>query len=194
MIRVVSIDDHRLFSQGLKAIMDAEAGIELVGAYEDGSMLAEIIQRDKPDVVLLDVHLPSKSGVAIAKEIKSISTDIKVIMLSMDVDQVFIERLESIAVEAYVAKDIEANDLLSLIRDVYAGEVFDLSVLNYAGSKLVNVLVDEFNLTERELEVYEYIEKGYNSEEIADILYRSVWTIRTHRKNIRQKLKMKKGR
>lgn len=191
MISVVSIDDHCLFYQGLKAILDKESDLDLVAGYENGNDIHEIVQHDAPDVILLDVHLPGKSGISIAEKIKHIAPAIKVIMLSMEVELLFIEKLESIGVEAYVSKYIGASDLLDLIRAVNAGETFPLSVLHHAGAKIPNLLTEEYCLTERELEVYEYTERGFSSEEIAKILFRSVWTIRTHRKNIKQKLKMK---
>lgn len=189
MIKIISIDDHRLFFEGLKAIIEKEADLDLINGFENSIDLIEVAELN-PDILLLDVHLPGKSGIQLAKEFKSKYPHIKIILLSMEVDFSYIHELEDLGVEAYISKEIESEQLLETIRSVYAGKVFTPSTPSLPTS---NVLSESFNLTEREIEIYEFIKKGFTNPQIAEQLNLSIWTVKTHRKNIKQKLNIKQG-
>lgn len=193
MIKLVSIDDHRLFYEGLKALLDRAEDMQLINSYDNGMNIAAILSQDKPDIILLDIHLPIKSGITIAREIKTLSASVKIIMLSLEVNYAFVHDLKSIGVEAYVSKEIDADGLLQLIRDVWEGKVYDYHVQVVSSVDKPHILSEEFHLTEREIEVYEYIRRGFTNQYIADVLNRSVLTIMTHRKNIKQKLRIAQG-
>lgn len=193
MIRLISIDDHRLFYEGLKALIDKESDICLVNGYDNGIQIEKILADDKPDIILLDVHLPVKSGIRIAKEIRELNSNIKIIILSLEVDYAFANDLKAIGVEAYVSKEIDAGGLLDLIREVWKGKKFEFQVPSVSNNDKSMILSEEFKLTDREIMVYEYIKRGYTNQDIADALCRSVMTIMTHRKNIKQKLRIAQG-
>ncbi len=193
MIKIISIDDHLLFFEGLKAIMEKEQEISLSNGYKKELNIPQMIESDKPDIILLDVHLPGKSGIALAKEIKNEYPAVKIIMLSMEVDNTYLHELEATGIEAYISKEIEANQLLKIIRDVYNGNTFYLNDSVSIPNPTTDILSDNFNFTEREIEIYEYIKKGLTNQHIADLLYLSIWTVKTHRKNIKQKLSIKNG-
>lgn len=188
MIRLISIDDHKLFSDGLEAIISREKDMLFLKRCQDGGDIISLLSEYDPDIILLDMYLPQKSGIAIAKEIKDMHPAIKVIILSLEVSRVFVSELEEIGVDAYISKELDAEELLAAIRKVYAGEKIygnDSTI----SSSLEDVLTKDFGLTNRELQIYYYIRNGKSSQEIAEILNRSLMTILTHRKNIRQKIK-----
>lgn len=189
MIKIISIDDHRLFFEGLKAIMEKEEDLLLLNGFEKNIKIEEIADL-LPDILLLDVHLPGKSGIQLAKEFKSTHPEIKIILLSMEVDFSYIHELNEIGVEAYVSKEIETSQLLETIREVHKGSMFfPISPT----LPTTNVLSESFNFTEREIEIYEFVKKGFTNPQIAEKLHLSIWTVKTHRKNIKQKLNIKNG-
>ena len=189
MIKIISIDDHRLFFEGLKAIIEKEGDLSIINGFDKSIDVIEVAEGN-PDILLLDVHLPGKSGIQLAKEFKSKYPHIKIILLSMEVDFSYIHELEDLGVEAYVSKEIETEQLLETIRSVYSGKVFHPSTPSLPTS---NVLSESFNLTKREIEIYEFIKKGFTNPQIAEQLNLSIWTVKTHRKNIKQKLNIKDG-
>ncbi|NLN32348.1 MAG: response regulator transcription factor [Flavobacteriaceae bacterium] len=189
MIKIISIDDHRLFFEGLKAIIEKEGDLSIINGFDKSIDVIEVAEGN-PDILLLDVHLPGKSGIQLAKEFKSKYPHIKIILLSMEVDFSYIHELEDLGVEAYISKEIETEQLLETIRSVYSGKVFHPSTPSLPTS---NVLSESFNLTKREIEIYEFIKKGFTNPQIAEQLNLSIWTVKTHRKNIKQKLNIKDG-
>ena len=189
MIKIISIDDHRLFFEGLKAIIEKEGDLSIINGFDKSIDVIEVAEGN-PDILLLDVHLPGKSGILLAKEFKSKYPHIKIILLSMEVDFSYIHELEDLGVEAYISNEIETEQLLETIRSVYSGKVFHPSTPSLPTS---NVLSESFNLTKREIEIYEFIKKGFTNPQIAEQLNLSIWTVKTHRKNIKQKLNIKDG-
>jgi len=192
MIRIISIDDHRLFGDGLRAIIKQAPHMIMVNVYDNGMDITSIVEKDRPDIVLLDISLPGVSGISIAETIKKRYRGIRVIMLSMLYDDSIAKKLHAIGVEAYISKEIESDKLIEVIEGVYNGEQYYLAntELNPA---TVQILTENFQLTAREIEIVELIKQGKSNQEIADMLHRSVFTITTHRKNINQKLKSKLG-
>ena len=187
MIKIISIDDHRLFFEGLKAIMEREKDLILINGFEK-NFKVDTITAQQPDILLLDIHLPGKSGIQLAKEFKSENPKIKIILLSMEVDFSYTHELHDIGVEAYISKEIETSQLLKTIRDVHTGSIVFPSSPTLHTS---NILSESFNLTEREIEIYEFVKKGFTNPQIAEELHLSIWTVKTHRKNIKQKLNIK---
>src|SRR5690606_2415310 len=192
MIRLVIIDDHRLFVDGIKAILQNESGIKLVNGYDDSVDIHKMLDDDKPDVVVVDMYMPRKSGIMLSREIKSYIPKVKFILLSMEVDSLFVAELESIGVEAYLSKELDASKLIDAIKRVYAGEVI-YQATSLLSTEWPDVLSDDFHLTDREIEVLEYIKRGKTNKEIAELTNRSVWTIMTHRRNIRNKIRLLRG-
>lgn len=193
MIKIISIDDHKLFFEGLNAILEKEHDLFLMNGYDKIDVLNEFLKDEKPDIILLDVYLQGKSGITLAKEIKSIFPHIKIIMLSMEVDSTYLHELAAIGVNAYLSKELEAHQLLEVIRETYSGKTFSFDHPTISQTSKSEILSDSFHLTEREIEVLEYIKKGFTNQTIAEVLHRSIWTIKTHRKNIKQKLNIKSG-
>ncbi len=188
MIKLVCIDDHQLFAEGLNSLIAKEKDILLLESYRQVENMASIIRKHRPDIILLDIYLSDRSGISLAKEVKAFYPDTKIIMLSMEVNPVFSEELQQIGVEAYISKEISAEDLCAIIRMIYNGDSF------WEGSTRKNTIIQiaagAYNLTDREIEIYRYILMGKSSKEIAATLNRSVLTIKTHRKNIKNKIRI----
>ncbi len=188
MIKLVNIDNHRLFSDGLHALLASETDMVLLQRYSDGNHIRAMLNQHEPDIILLDMYLNERSGISIAKEIKQLRQQAKIIILSLEVNQAFFAELKEIGVEGYISKELDAEDFIAVIRKVFEGEIiYGDEKTQHSSSE--TIMKNDFGLTDRELEIYKLIKEGKSSQEIAEILFRSVMTIRTHRKNIRQKLK-----
>jgi len=192
-IRVLIADDHHIVRSGLHALLETEEGIEVVGEASDGVYAVDLTQQLSPDVLLLDLVMPRKNGIEVIEEVRhsGVSTRILVLTSFSDDDRVFA------AIKAgalgYLLKDSSTQELIQAIHDVYNGE----SSLHPA---IARKLILELNrpipllpktedpLTERELDVLLCIARGFTNQEIANTLFISDRTVRTHVSNIFSKL------
>lgn len=188
MIKLLSIDDHKLFYQGLEAIFAPREDMLILQGYDQGVLWSQFSVH-LPDVVLLDMYMPNLSGITVAKQIKKRFPYIKIIMLSLEVSALYLNELKALGIEGYLSKNIDTEELVDAVRAVYSGELV-YHVQTVTPVKAIEVLRNDFGLTTRELEIYELVRQGRSSKEIAEELSRSILTVNTHRKNIRQKLKL----
>lgn len=191
-ITILLIDDHRLFGEGVTTLLNAEPDMQVYAHLEDGLNMHDILQSQTIDLLLMDINLPTKSGITLAEEVKQQTPGQKVICLSMLYETNIAKKLELLGVEGYLPKEISGQELIRSIRQVMQGQ----SVYHqhqHISSSFVQVWQNNFNLTAREIEILSLIKAGKSSQEIANTLHRSVFTIDTHRKNIIQKLGLKNG-
>ncbi|MDN3594927.1 response regulator transcription factor [Zunongwangia endophytica] len=189
-INLVLVDDHSLFTEGIMQILDPLEDLQVIANFRDGETMLQSDEIHKADVLLLDINLPGNSGISIAKKMKPYFGSLKIICLSMLFEENIRQKLTKIGVAGYLPKFVNTIELIEAIIKVAEGE----KVFYEEKSKAVNnikVWTTDFKLTKRELEILQLIKEGKTTKEIADLLFRSQFTIETHRKNMIRKLNLK---
>lgn len=194
--RILLIDDHRIFNDGLKSLLNEQPDLMVCGQVFQAREALPIVQRTRPDLVLLDVNLRGVNGIDLGKTILSHSAGVRVLMLTMYNQPKLLEEAQRAGLHGYLLKDATTPVLLMAIRSVLVGKSYFESVLADTFEPPADPFGDEFarrlNLTFRELEVVRLIRAGLSSEQIAARIHLSVETVKTHRKNIHFKLGIKK--
>ena len=192
-IRVLIVDDHAVVRSGLRRVLDAEPDIEAVAEAADADRAVFEAIEHKPDVVLLDVSMPGKSGIEGIPALLQAVSETKVLMLSMQDDPHYLREAFAAGASGYVLKEAADTEVVDAVRAVAAGERYVHPAL---GAKLVQVEADERRradedpLSDREREVLRLLALGHTNQEIAKMLYISVRTAETHRAHIMQKLRL----
>lgn len=191
-IRLLIADDHVLFNDGVKEILASERDFFVVGQVFSGTELMEQLPLQKPDIVLLDINMPGKSGIELAEIISKQYPHISVIMLTMYSDRRFVLECKRMEVKGYLLKNASKEKLINAIRNVIIGDNYYDPVLD--GQKNIHQddeFIKKFSLTKRELEIIKLVKENYTAQEIAEMLFLSVFTVETHRRNINLKLNVK---
>ncbi len=190
-IRVLVVDDHAVVRAGLRRVLDAEPDIETVGEAANADRAVFEAIEHKPDVVLMDVMMPGKSGIEGMPALMQAVPDTKVLILSMQDDPRYVQEAFDAGASGYVLKEAADTEVVAAVRAVAAGEHYVHPVL---GARLVEAAAAERKraavdpLSEREREVLRLLALGHTNQEIAKLLYISVRTAETHRAHIMQKL------
>ena len=194
VIRVVVVDDQRLFTRGLSGLVDMLDGLEVVGVAYDGAEGVALCRKEEPDVVLMDISMPNMDGIGATREIKDLLPQTAVIILTgHEEDEHLFEGIKAGA-QGYLLKDSDLDDLSRAIRTVHAGDTIiapDLAqkMLNtFQAPKSGGSRVGPPPLTERELEVIRALAQGMSDRQIARSLGISEKTVRNHTSNIYRKL------
>jgi len=198
MIRVVIVDDHDLVRAGIRAILEQDPLFEVVGETGDGQDAIRLVTRTRPDVVLMDVHLPGGIGGLEATEaIVRDTPEVRVIILTQYENREYIRRALRIGARGYLLKRSVADQLKDAIRTVHAGQRYlhpsvadELVDLVTTGRSIDEAEDDYDRLTPREKQVFKLLAEGKTSREISKYLTISLKTAMTHRTNIMEKLNM----
>jgi DNA-binding NarL/FixJ family response regulator len=183
-IRILSVEDHPVFRQGLATIIATEPDMILVGQAANGTEAIEQFRRHRPNITLMDLRLPGRNGTDVLIAIRGEFPDARVIMLSSSDTDGEIQRALRSGAAAYVLKSLPLDALLDVIRSVHAGR-------RHVPADVAAVLAEhlgEEDLTSRELEVLALIRDGYKNKQIADRLSISENTVNFHIKNLVDKL------
>lgn len=194
-IRILVVDDHAIVREGLKALLGLHSDIDVVAEAESGMECLEIIEKISLDMVLMDLKMPGIDGIQATRLLKEHKPLIKVILLTNYDEEEYVREAIRVGSDGYILKNINKGNLPKLIRNVMQGGAFlDTCVTR----KLLNSIqqplsTEEKNrvrpaLSMRELQILEYIVEGLTNREIANIIYLSPATVKTHLKNIYQKL------
>ena len=193
-IRVLIADDHKLFRQGLISLMKTRRElVEVVGEAETGEEAIQLAKQLTPDVILMDIYMPQLDGLQAAKEIHKLLPKIAIVILtSSEKDGHLYEAVES-GVSGYLLKSLDAEELFTMINGVSHGEAamtraVASRLLKGVAERVVSDDKGETSLTERELLVLRLVASGASNSEIADNLFISVNTVKSHLKNILEKL------
>jgi len=198
VIRVVLVDDQTLVRQGIRALLalgDDIADIEIVGEAADGDEAVEVIRRERPDAVLLDVRMPHKNGIDVLRALKS-SDELPptILLTTFDDDEALLDGMKAGA-RGFLLKDVSLERLKDAIRTIASGgSLIRPAVTDTAlrGLEQVRRDFDSLNppdpLTKREIEILRLMAGGYSNGEIADALGTAVGTVKNHTSNILSKL------
>lgn len=193
MIKILIADDHKLFVDGLISLLTMEHNISIVAKAYSGKEMLDCLSKYDIDVVLSDINMPGIDGVEAAKIAMKKYPKLKIIMLSMHKGSMIIRQVIKMGVHGYILKNTDNAELVNAINTVYNGS-------NYYSNEVQKVLIDsaamrdknkDIIITSREKSVIELICLGHTSQEIANKLKISVYTIDTHRKNLLLKTKSK---
>ena len=190
-IRVLVVDDHAVVRAGLRRVLDAESDIETVGEAANADRAVFEAIEHKPDVVLMDVMMPGKSGIEGMPALMQAVPETKVLILSMQDDPRYVQEAFDAGASGYVLKEAADTEVVAAVRAVAAGERYVHPAL---GARLIEAAAAERRraevdpLSEREREVLRMLALGHTNQEIAKMLYISVRTAETHRAHIMQKL------
>jgi two-component system response regulator NreC len=193
LIRIVIVDDHAVVRSGLKLLLDGQEDLEVVGEAGDARTAVFEVRAQKPDVVLMDVVMPSGSGIEATPAVLKEAPDAKVLILSMQDDPAYVREAFAAGASGYVLKEAADAELVAAVREVAAGQRYVHPTL---GARLVAAEADERAhaeedpLSEREHEILRLLALGHTNQEIASQLYLSVRTVETHRAHIMQKLRI----
>ncbi len=192
-IRVLIVDDHAIVRSGLRKLLEAEDGFDVV---EEAGSADEAIRKarlEKPDVVLLDVTMPGRSGLEATPEVLEAAPDAKILVLSMQDDPSYVREAFAVGARGYLLKEAADADLVQAIHEVAAGRHYVHPVLGArlaAAEAEADAKAAADPLSDREREVLRLLALGHTNQEIAKMLYISVRTAETHRAHIMQKLRL----
>jgi two-component system response regulator NreC len=192
-IRVLIVDDHAVVRAGLRLLLNAEEGIDVVGEAGTARDAVFEARTTKPDVILLDVVMPGSSGIDVTPQLRHEEPDAKILVLSMQDDLSYVRQAFNAGAAGYVLKDAVDAELVAAVREVASGGRYVNPAL---GARLVTAEADERArieadpLSDREHEVLRLLALGHTNQEISKMLYISVRTAETHRAHIMQKLKL----
>ena len=194
-IQVVIADDHPVFRQGLRQIVELESGLKVVGEANDGVEALRIIQELNPDIAVLDVKMPRMKGFEVARELQLNKQTVGIIFLTMYDDESMFNEALNVGAKGYLLKDSASSDIVSSIRMVANGQHYiSPSISNYLVNRDVRrkVLGREtpglVDLTPTELRILKLIAQRKTSKAIAEQLFISYSTVENHRHSICQKL------
>ena len=195
-VTLLLVDDHPIIRQGLRHLLEGEPEFRVVGEAEDGVEALQLVERLKPNILVVDMMMPGLNGLEVLRQIKKISPTTRSIVLSMQsADAYVIEALKNGAA-GYVLKDTGPSELVNAVQEVTLGNQFlsaKLSERLQAGSrKIIDTPSDEYDtLTAREREILQMTAEGRTSQEIGDKLIISPRTVEIHRRNLINKLGIK---
>lgn len=192
-VRILLVDDHTLVRAGIRSLLEAAGGLEVVAESGDGREALELIGKLRPDVALLDIGIPGLSGLEVARRAAQESPKTKVIILSMHADPAYVRQAMRAGVAGYLLKGASVVELPFAVQSVLRGET-------YLSPRISQTVVEGFlregqdqpdlleGLTDRQREILQLIAEGRSTKEIAHALDLSVKTVETHRARIMERL------
>ena len=187
-IKVFIVDDHYMVIEGIRSLLSGERNLEWIGHATNAASCLAFLSNCLPEVLLMDVNLPDKSGIELCKEVKEKYPSVFIIGLSTFNQQSFIDKMMNNGASGYVLKNATQDELVEAITTVANGKTY----LSFeAGKTLQKIKNSSIVLTRREKEVLELIAEGLTNNEIAAKLFIGTTTVDTHRKNLLTKFEVK---
>ena len=193
-VKVMIADDHVMIREGIKQLLEFDGDIKVFLETGDGEECLQLLEKNDPDVLLLDINMPKKNGIEVLKEIRKKDTGLKVLMLTVHNEVEYLIKAIEIGVDGYILKDSESAELKKAIFAVAEGEKYiQPSLIPALNAKLINKDEDKDKieqLTKRDLEVLAKVAKGMFNREIAISLNISERTVKNHISNIFKKIQV----
>jgi len=185
LIKICLVDDHPMMVEGLKEVLSGREGYLVTGELYDGEQLMSYLVNQRPDVIVLDINMPGLDGISCTKLIKKQYPDIRVIILTMHSERLFLNQLIAVGADGCVLKSRGSKDLILAIDRVMNNKSYFDTVSNFRKADLNEPVP---TLSEREVQIVKLVTEGFTSSDIADRLCITENTVKTHRKNIFRKL------
>jgi DNA-binding NarL/FixJ family response regulator len=191
MTTILIVDDHAVVRQGLRLLLDARSEIEVIGEASDGRMALQMAQSLSPDVILLDLLMPDMTGLKVLERLRTLRVNSRVLILTSSREDHLIQQALASGADGYILKTTRSSELLEAINRVAEGqgaldpETAQVLMRQTRGQDLL------LTLTQREREVFDYLARGMNVPEIAEVLTVSEATVRTHVASILEKLELR---
>lgn len=191
-IKVMIADDHAMVREGIKRLLEYDGTIEVIAEASDGQECLEMLEKEKPEVLLLDINMPKKNGIEVLEKIKKDKMNLKVLILTVHSEVEYLLKAVDIGVDGYILKDSESSELKKAISVILDGESYiQPSLIPSLNSRLINRDADKEKLeklTKRELEVLVEMASGMFNRDIASNLNISERTVKNHISNIFKKI------
>jgi two-component system response regulator NreC len=193
MTKVLIADDHAIVRAGLRTLIRAEAGLELVGEAAGGYEAIAMVEKTRPDVLVLDLSMPDLDGISVTRSIKPDFPDLRILILTLHEDEALLKEAVKAGAAGYILKRAAESELISAIQVILRGDL-------YVDPSMVRMLLGEprqslpmqptsvETLTPREIEVLKLIVAGYTNRQVGEHLHISFRTVEGHRANISDKL------
>ncbi len=193
-IRILIADDHGVLRAGLRALLDAESDLQVVGEATDGSEALRLAGELRPDIVLLDVSMPGPGGIKVTRKLGKVVPDARILILTIHEDEQLLQKAIQAGASGYITKRAIKSELINAIHAVWRGDLYIHPAMTRALLSKDTSLSPSTNddlvepLTSREVQVLGLIAQGHTNRQTADILSISVRTVESHRANIMDKL------
>jgi DNA-binding NarL/FixJ family response regulator len=194
--QILIVDDHPMTRAGLTHLINHQADTEVCGEAEDAAQALDLLAMSQPDLILIDITLPDKSGLELIKDVKAIRPDLAILVISMHDESLYADRVLRAGARGYITKHEGGEKLIGAIRHVLNGKI-------YVSESMSSHILEMFsgapsgadrssiqNLSDREFEVFQALGEGLSSQQIAKKLHLSAKTVDAHRANIKTKLKI----
>jgi two-component system response regulator NreC len=193
MTKVLIADDHAIVRAGLRALIGAEAGLELVGEAAGGYEAIALVEKARPDVLVLDLSMPDLDGISVTRDIKPRFPELRILVLTLHEDEALLKEAIKAGAAGYILKRAAEAELISAIRVILRGDLYvDPSMIRSLLGETRPTPAHQFtsaeSLTSREKEILKLIVEGYTNRQIGEHLNISVRTVEGHRANISDKL------
>lgn len=192
-IKVLLVDDHKIVRDGIKLMLEPQAGIDVVAETDNGEKVKEILEETSVDVIVMDINMPGMDGIETTRLVKDEHPDIKILALTMSSDDSHIRQMVQAGASGYIMKSAGRDELTNAIHDIMKGKHYfsdqatQSIMMDLVKNKGKTSVQEPVHITDRELEVLQMIVKEHTNQEIAEKLYISPRTVDAHRRNLLQK-------
>lgn len=196
--QIVLADDHVLMREGIRQLITAVPGFEVIGEAGDGVSLLALLKKIRPRLVILDIAMPGMRGIEAAREIRSLYPEVDILFLSMHKSREFLSLALAAGAKGYLLKEDSGTELISAIREIRSGRTYlSAKLIQQFPTEILGICRGDLKaaddpLTRREREVLTLIAEGNTDRQVSEILFISLKTVQRHRYNIRQKLNIRR--